>query len=90
MEQEVNLFTIYDLKSKTYFDPLFFTNKDDLDAYLKFLVNDSKNEVSKYPNDFILYEMGHFDSNTGLISLKKLTPLHSLADFKIYKETANG
>ncbi|AXL15525.1 nonstructural protein [Microviridae sp.] len=84
--EEIKVFVIYDLKTELFSNPITDTRKQ-FDDYMKFLINDSKTNESKFPNDFLLYELGLYDVQTGYINLyddKKL--LQSLADYKIYSE----
>ena len=84
--EKLNVYSIYDLKSEIFSSPIV-DSKGSFTDYMKFIINDSKSEWSKFSGDFIVYELGTFDSITGLINLhddKKI--LCSLSDYKLPKE----
>jgi len=65
-----NVFSVYDTKAGVFSNPFFSTNKntalrDFSSAYL-----DPASHISMYPHDFILYEIGTFNEDTG-----ELTPM---------------
>lgn len=81
---EIKLYSIFDLKAQT-FSSVICDTRENLDDYLKFVINDSKTIEHDHSNDFILYELGDFDMVTGSVQLHDKKALHSLADYKIYK-----
>lgn len=62
--------SIYDRRSKQHSFPTYSVNKEVLLRNTKILVSDGQTLVSKYPEDFDLYLLGTFDSDTGVIDYK--------------------
>jgi len=69
MLQKQKLFAIKDSKGEQFFKP--FTSETSASAEREFttLVNDESKQsnVSKYPEDFDLYELGDYEISTGKI-----------------------
>lgn len=62
--------SIYDRRSKSFSFPTCSVNKEVLLRNTKILVTDGQTLISKYPEDFDLYVLGTFDSDTGVIDYK--------------------
>lgn len=62
--------SIYDRCSKQFSFPTYSVNKEVLIRNTKILVSDGQTLVSKYPEDFDLYLLGTFDSDSGVIDYK--------------------
>lgn len=64
-----NIFCVLDTKSASYGVPFFSVSRGSaIRALHHQLTNDRENMMFKYPNDFILYELGTYDDVSGLIS----------------------
>lgn len=64
------VYSLFDEKSQTYGTPFFQLADGQATRSLQELVKDSQSLVSKYPEDFILYNIAEFDEVTGLITPK--------------------
>jgi len=59
------IFSIYDGKAKIFQTPFFRITTGMALRDFEDLVNDPKTIVNKHPSDFVLYEIGSYDDNTG-------------------------
>ncbi|QXP08134.1 MAG: nonstructural protein [Arizlama microvirus] len=64
---KANAYSILDTKSKIYNNPHFLINDAVAIRQFGIIVNDKQSIISKYPEDFRLYRVGHFDMSTGKI-----------------------
>lgn len=67
---KLEAFSLRDVKAESFGAPFFVPNENIAIRLLSKLVVDTRTEVGQYPLDFILYRVGHYDTDTGL-----LTPL---------------
>lgn len=72
---ELKVYSIRDSKGEIYHQPFF--NKTNGEAVRNFteLVKDGKSMISKYPQDYDLYFLGHYDDQTGKL-VAEPTPKH--------------
>ena len=62
------IFCVYDNKSKAYLNPWFLPNAEMAKRSFADSVNASdRNPISLHPEDYVLYEVGVFDSDSGII-----------------------
>lgn len=81
------LYSIRDAKAETYNTPFSAATNGIAERNFRQLVNDEKSFVSKYPDDFDLYHIGDFDTNTGkIIALD--TPVHQLKAVQVLENRA--
>lgn len=75
------LFSIQDVKSKIWSTPIAFRTEDAFKSYLSYLVNTKgEGHYHKYPDDFIAFELGTFNSETGQIAvLDTPVPMYALS-----------
>lgn len=59
---------IYDYKSKTYGLPLVYEHEVDATRSIAAAVLDRKSNISRYPNDYAMYLLGHLDQSTGRLT----------------------
>jgi len=65
----MKLFTVLDRESNTHLPPFAQpTLRDAIDGF-KFVVNDSKTNFNKFPEDFVLIHLGDFDLRSAEITL---------------------
>ncbi|WNK13213.1 MAG: nonstructural protein [Microvirus sp.] len=62
------LFTIYDLKAEFHSAPFTARNVGEGARMFAQAVNDPSTQIHKYPDDYVLYEIGAFDADTGMVS----------------------
>lgn len=80
--QKFKAFSVYDVKSETY-SPPFFEKTSGL-ALRSFTeaIKDPRSALSKYPADFTLFEIGHFDDSSGsLVPHQANIPLGTALEF---------
>lgn len=64
---KLKIFSVYDTKAEFYHPPFFFrTNGEALRVWMD-LANDRSNQIGQYPQDFVLFEIGTFDPQTGSV-----------------------
>lgn len=61
----MKLFAIYDVKSNSYSPLKMAPSTANAIRQFTSLVNAKDTDESQYPNDFMLYELGSFDEQTG-------------------------
>ena len=68
-----NLYAIYDRTAKNFMNPLHFINHGDAIRWFTTVVNtnDGKNNVSEYPEQFILWYLGVYDDQTAKFTGEK-------------------
>lgn len=71
MKMITNIYTIYDTKAKIYNKPFYIINDDVALRTALDLVNDQKSDVSKHPEDFIMYRIGQYEDTTAVFDLNE-------------------
>ena len=62
------IFAVYDSQAEAYGMPMFFKAKGEAVRAFEQQVNRQEDSmIAQYPQDFTLFEIGEFDSSTGLI-----------------------
>ncbi len=65
----LKVYTVYDTKAEAYIQPFFSPTKGlALRSFQEALI-DEKSNISKYPEDFTLFELGEFDQETAKFNL---------------------
>lgn len=62
---EFKVFTVYDMAVKAYMPPKFFRDKGEVLRQFIDAANDPETPFYKHPGDYILFELGTFDDQTG-------------------------
>ncbi|AXH75449.1 MAG: nonstructural protein [Microviridae sp.] len=62
------MFSVYDSKAQVFSNP--FTSHNTFTALRDFQAAalDGNSQISQYPEDFVLFEIGHFEDETGVLS----------------------
>lgn len=82
-------YSIFDSKVGSYCSPFFLRSKGEAIRVFTDLANDSKQNISKYPEDFVLFEIGDYDEETGLmIPYKSVMSVGCALEFKSKQESA--
>lgn len=63
----LNLYTIFDKVSNAHQNPIYQVNKGAALRIFQEAVNDPETYLNKAPHDYILYELGTFNPQTGLL-----------------------
>ena len=66
------IFSIYDSKAETFNTPLFLVQEGQAIRIFDDMVNDDQTDIAKHTEDYTLFNLGEFDSETGLV-----TPLNT-------------
>lgn len=66
---KMQLFSVYDSKTKTYAQPNFLINKGAALRAWEEAANDKSMQIGKTPADFTLFHIGEFDDETGVITM---------------------
>lgn len=66
MRTKMKVFTIYDLKAGVHGRPFFLQSTGVAMRIFADMVNDREELVCRHPEDFILYDLGEFDEDTGM------------------------
>ena len=59
------IFTIYDVKAKAYITPFVLPNDGMAIRTFQTCANDLNHAFGQHPEDYVLYRIGEFDSDTG-------------------------
>lgn len=71
------MFAVRDAKAQAFLQPFFSSANGSALRALGDAVNDGKSPIALHPEDYILYEIGAFDDQTG--EIVGLTPIKLLA-----------
>jgi len=82
----MRIFAIYDTKSEFYGNPVFIRTDAEARRSFETVVNDPISEIGKHPEDFILYRIGKWDPERGVIESEPGTCIAKAIEF-INKET---
>lgn len=86
---ETNVYSIRDIKGKGYSEPFLAHTHGEAERSFSELVKDPKTLVSKYPEDYALYQIGRYDHKTGLLSALDM-PQHLTEAVNIKKTTKDS
>ena len=64
---KLKLFSIYDSKAKNYDRVITLRTTEEAIRSFSYSINDEKHQYSTYPEDFVLFELGTYDEDTGMI-----------------------
>lgn len=66
-----DLFTVFDVKARTYCKPFCAENLATAIRAFAHAANDQTTEIGRYPEDFILYHLGAFDDQSAQYQLQQ-------------------
>jgi len=83
----MRMYSVYDTKAEQYGTPVYC--RTDAEARRQFgqVVNDENTEFAKHPEDFLLYRVGSFDQESGIVTAEPATCVARAIEFK--KENNN-
>lgn len=73
--QNLQIFSVLDVKSKLYAQPFFLQNEDVALRVFTNAANDKSSEIYQNPSDYQLYCIGSFNIETGLITSNEIPTL---------------
>lgn len=62
---ELKIYSIRDLKAETYNAPFYQPTHGLAERYFQNLVKDDKSQLHQYPDDFDLFHLGTYNTDTG-------------------------
>lgn len=65
----LKVFSVYDIKAETYMEPVSARAVGEGLRNFEDALTDNRSSLSKHPEDFIFYELGEFNEDTGLFNL---------------------
>ena len=84
-----NVYSVYDVTSETFGSPfLLLTDGLAMRSFYEAAIN-TQTEISKYPDEYVLYNIGQYDDDTGLMVPKEPKRLNTASHaIKVFqKET---
>lgn len=81
---QLKMYSIRDSKAEVFNLPFYKKTPGEAQRDFETLVNDGKSTVNQYPSDFDLYEIGHYDDNTGKV-VPHDTPTHVVKAIQLLK-----
>lgn len=81
----LKMFAIRDEKAETFHPPYFQPTHGEGERYFKDLCRESKSPLSQYPEDFDLWYLGDYETNTGKFSPLQ-TPQHLMKAVQCVKQ----
>lgn len=82
---KMKAFSIRDAKAEIFNTPFFKTTHGEAERDFKAAVNDDKTTLHKFPEDFDLWHVGEYDTNTGTF-LALETPVHCIKAVNLMTE----
>lgn len=76
---EIKMYSVFDLKTSVFQPPFYSHNKGSAMREIQDVLRQD-NKFSRYPADFILYELGVFNDSDGLIHQDKPELISNLQD----------
>lgn len=64
------LFSVYDVKAEAYLPPFHCPNQAVATREFERLVNTEGHQFHLYPDDYVLFHLGEFDTQSGTITTK--------------------
>lgn len=69
------MYSIFDTKSRVYAQPWFSVNDATAIRSFSQVANDPSTQIFHHPEDFILYQIGHFSDDSG-VCMATTPPVH--------------
>lgn len=69
------MYAIRDSKAETYFNPFYSGTQGEAERQFAAVTNDPKSTICQFPDDFDLFHIGEYDTNTGKLNALD-TPSH--------------
>jgi len=81
---KTGMFAVYDLKAKAFLQPFFSVTEGTAIRAFAVAVNDPGTMLAKHPGDYVLFEVGSFDDDSGFLAA--LSPVKQLCIAAAVKE----
>lgn len=66
---KIKIFTVFDSKAEAYLQPFFMQSKGKAIRAIQNTLEDPNTDLSKYPEDFTLFEIGEYDDQDASITM---------------------
>jgi len=76
---KLKIFTIYDSKAEYYSQPYFASSLGEMLRSFTAQTLDPKSKLGLYPEDYTLFEIGHYDDHTAIVTMHDAKVSHGLA-----------
>lgn len=83
-------FSVYDRAARAYSPPFYQQTRGLAERVFAGLCTDPDTTVAKNPGDFELYEVGEFDSETGVVQACEVTLLTTAVQTLSLRAVSNG
>lgn len=83
---QMKLYSVQDVKAEFYGNPFSARNAAEATRMFQQLVEDEKTQVNRYPDEFVLWELGAFDVETGELLFGEKKNLGTAADYQTKKD----
>jgi len=78
------MFCLYDSKAEIYHEPFYTRTVGEAERAVQMQVNNPEHHLSKFSEDYTLFEVGVFDTDNGIIT--PLSTLHAVSKLHHYKK----
>jgi hypothetical protein len=65
---KLRVYSIYDEKAQAYLEPVYFNHVGEVVRMFTSVVNNPKSNISLYPEDYTLYQLGEYDNVAGVFN----------------------
>jgi hypothetical protein len=79
---EITVFTVYDSKAKIYLDPFTARNRGVAVRSFTEAANSQGHDFCKWPEDYVLYEIGTFNVDEGVLTGDRMESLGTALQYK--------
>jgi len=86
---EMKMYTVYDSKAEAYLNPFVLRSKGEAIRSFQTEANKPDSNLNRYSEDYTLFEIGTFDTDTGIVTSNKIhTALGKAIEFR--KDSINA
>lgn len=61
-------YALYDKAAETFLEPFFAQSDAAAERGLKYQLTDQRSQLSMFPQDFVLYKLGTYDTDSALLT----------------------
>jgi len=63
----MKVYSVQDIKGKTFMNPIIYRNQVEASRAFETATKDANSQFNKFPEDFLLMEIGEWDSDNGIL-----------------------
>jgi len=78
----MRIYTIYDTKAEHYGNPVYIRTDAEARRMFGKISTDTQTEVGQHPEDFLLYRIGTWDAENGMITTEAGTCIAKAIEFQ--------